>query len=147
MKRKWMLLIGMLLLSGCEAYRAERLEGYWVNRNTESSYFDRKAICFLPFDDVPENSGNYHGIYRIGYLVGAEVVPDSVAEGWWRIVYAPSETSGRPVYALFLAPDGDGKAEQRFELQFDGDRLILADFGKPEVTVERYSRISAVSGL
>ena len=34
MKRGMILIVGMLLLIGCEAVRAERLEGYWVNRNT-----------------------------------------------------------------------------------------------------------------
>lgn len=147
MKRGLICLVGVLLLAGCEAVRAERLEGYWVNRNTESSCYNRKAIRFAPFDGVPENAEDFAGIYRIAYLVDGEVVKDSVSEGLWRIVYAPSRTAGCSVYALFLAPDGNRKAEQRFELRFDGDRLILADFEKPDVIVERYSRVGTVNGL
>lgn len=147
MKRGMILIVGMLLLAGCESARAERLEGYWVNRNTESSLYDRKAVLFAPFDGVPENAEDYGGVYRIGYLSDGELVKESVTEGWWRIAYAPSQAAGGSVYALFLAPGGKGSAEQRFEMRFDGDRLILADFENPEVTVERYSRVGAVSGL
>lgn len=147
MKKGMILIVGMLLLAGCEAVRSERLEGYWVNRNTESSLYDRKAIRFAPFDGVPENTEDYSGVYRIGYLCDGELVKDSVTEGWWRITYAPSQAVGHSVYALFLAPGGKRDAEQRFELRFDGDRLILADFEKPDVTVERYSRAGAVNGL
>ena len=147
MKRGMILIVGMLLLIGCEAVRAERLEGYWVNRNTDSSLHDRKAVRFAPFDGVPESAEDYGGVYRIGYLCDGEPVKDSITEGWWRIVYAPSREGGGSAYALFLAPEGKRSAEQRFELRFDGDRLILADFEKPEVTVERYSRVGAVNGL
>lgn len=145
---RWILLLcGMLVLGGCEAVRERRLEGYWVNRNTESSCFDRKAVCFAPFDGVPENSENYSGVYRMAYLSGSRIADDSVTQGWWRIDYAPTGTSRRNVYALILAPDGNTGAEQRFELLFDGDRMILADFQRPEITVERYSRVESVNGL
>lgn len=147
MKKGLVFLTVLLALSACEAGKATRLEGFWVNRNTESSRFDRKAVYFAPFDGVPENSENYRGVYRIGYLSNGEVEKQSIAEGWWRIVFAPSQSSSKPVYALFLAPDGNVNAEQRFELRFDGDRLILADLEKPEVAVERYSRVHFVNGL
>lgn len=158
MKRALFFLCGMLALCGCEAVKGRQLSGFWVNRNGASAAFEQKVFYLATFEQraaegevfLPEDESlteDFDGVYKLAYLSGGSVVAASVTEGVWRITYAPSETAKRSVYALDLKPLTGSGTVQRFDLSFDGDRLILADFQRPEVTVERYVRSGAVDGM
>lgn len=160
MKRTMFFLCGMLVLCGCEAVKERQLTGYWMNRNGESSLYSQKVLFLTTFEEAaaegtlfPEEEKSsadgerFAGIYRTAYLADGVVAADSVLEGRWRIEYAPSKTANRSVYALDLAPSDENGAVQRFEISFDGDRLILADFQQPEITVERFVRVGVVAGI
>ena len=119
------------------------LYGDWENRNTAGTEYTNKILRIeKETEEMKKDKENtFDGVYKMAYMIGNEIVEDSVIEGKWRFLSAYNKDKKGYINQIQMQPDDANLKVQTFEFYFDGSMLMFIDRASTVPTTDSYYKV------
>ena len=137
-------LIAAATFFSCKDYGGDKvLYGDWENRNTAGTEYTNKILRIeKETEEMKKDKKNtFDGVYKMAYMIGNEIVEDSVIEGKWQFLSSYNKDKKGFINQIMMKPDDSSLRVQTFEFHFDGSMLMFLDRSATVPVTDSYYKV------